>query len=217
MKPAEALIQAIGIRDQLAKHKDFQENPVDTSLTPVLPYRISNKVSLIIIGQDPTIQNEATRHKIEYTLNLDKPGALRKYLQHICQLLQIPFDEIYATNVFKYFYTIPPEKTFDVLKAHLKPNLELLREELTAYPRAKIITLGLPVLQLLAGDQAQVNHYWGYDKKTKTGTGIFRFCSKTENLLQRTIFPYPHLPATRIKFYKSWLDKYSEFAKSSKP
>ncbi|HRF66841.1 MAG TPA: hypothetical protein PK605_05250 [Ignavibacteria bacterium] len=194
---------------------DFKENPIDSNLLPVLPFRITNKIQLIILGQDPTVKNEKSRQSIEYTLNLDKAGSLKAYINQICNLLGISFDNIYATNVFKYFYTYPPERTMHVLYSHLPANLELLKEELAAYPNIPIIALGLPVLQLLAGEKAQVRDYWSYNPKTRKCEGKFTFCPAKDNKLERDIYPLPHQPSIRKDFYRSNLMNYIKYLKNN--
>jgi len=198
----------------LKSNNDFKENPIDSILLPVLPFRITNKIKLIIIGQDPTVKNEKSRESIEYTLNQDKAGSLKAYINQICSSLGISFENIYATNIFKYFYTDPPERTMRVLHSHLPANLELLKEELAAYPNIPIIALGLPVLQLLADEKAQVRDYWSYNPKTRKCDGIFRYCQAKDNKLKRDFYPFPHQPSIRKEFYSSNLKNYINFMKS---
>jgi uracil-DNA glycosylase len=214
MKANSVFIKSLEIRDYLKKLHDFPENPIDESLLPVLPFRVSNDIKLIIIGQDPTVKNTESRKSIEYTLNLDKNGSLKMYINSICKALGIDFENVYATNIFKYFYSIPPERTMNVLCNHLDKNLELLKEEISIYHKAPIITLGLPVLQLLAGDTEQVSKYWSYDKKTRSCLNTFSYCFKTANRLGRDFFPYPHQPGIRKEFYKENLTEYTKFLKS---
>ena len=213
MKTSGIFIKSLEIRDSLKSQNDFKENPIENTLLPVLPFRVSNKIKLIIIGQDPTVKNELSRKTIEYTLNLDINGSLKNYIKQICAGLGIEFENIYATNVFKYFYTYPPERTMHVLHSHLEPNLQLLRDEISAYPKAKIITLGLPVLQLMAGEQAQVSQYWGYDKKTGKSLYGFSACLPDANKLGRKFYPFPHQPKIVKGFYKNHLSKYINFVK----
>ena len=167
MKISEVLFKTQSIRDELKQSADFEENRIDIKLTPVAPFQIGNEIKLIIIGQDPTIKNEKSRSKITSTLNLNKSGALKNYIYEICIGLGLNMENVYATNVFKYFYTIPPAQTMQVLKVHLQPNLELLKTEIASFPKAKIITLGEPVLQLLTTDKNLVKDYWDYNRKTK--------------------------------------------------
>ena len=128
------------IFDQLT---DDSSNPIEKERF-IPPYFGGSDIKLIIIGQDPTIKNEKQRAKIKSTLNLDKDGALKRYVEQICIGLGISINNVYATNIFKYFYSEPPAKTFDVLKKHLSPNLRLLNKELSAFPNIPVLTLGEP-------------------------------------------------------------------------
>lgn len=215
MKTTVIFQETIEIRNTLKSKIDFKENPIDTNLLPVLPFRITNKIKFIILGQDPTVKNEKSRQTIEYTLNLDKAGSLKAYINQICSSLGISFENIYATNVFKYFYTYPPERTMHVLHAHLPSNLELLKEELAAYPKVPVIVLGLPVLQLLAGEKAQVREFWSYNSKTRKCDGKFTFCPAKDNKLDRDIYPFPHQPSIRKDFYKNNLQNYINYMKEN--
>ncbi len=215
MNTSEIFLYSLEIRNALKSKNDFKENPIDLNLLPVLPFRVTNNIKLMILGQDPTVKNEKSRESIEYTLNLDKAGSLKAYINQICNSLGISFENIYATNVFKYFYTIPPERTMHVLHSHLPANLELLKEELAAYPRIPIIALGLPVLQLLAGEKVQVREYWSYNSKSRKCDGKFTFCPAKDNKLERDIYPFPHQPSIRKEFYKSNLNNYISYVNNN--
>jgi uracil-DNA glycosylase len=194
--------------------KDCSINPIMKTQGFVPPYYRNEKlVKLIIIGQDPTIKNAYRRKYITKTLNLDKKGALKSYVESICQGLGISLDNVYATNLFKYFYHTPPAQTFDVLEEHLQPNLELLKKELSVFPKCPIITLGEPVLKLLLNYKAKVRHYWGYNTNTKISNGVFKYVLANDNQLNRNIYPFCHLPSIRKKFYKTTLNQYLEFVK----
>jgi uracil-DNA glycosylase len=214
MKPEEIIVKSLEIRENLRLNTDFTENQIDYQLKPVPPFQIGNEIKLVIIGQDPTIKNTRTRHRILKTLNLDKNGALKNYISDICKGLDFSFENVYATNLFKYFYTIPPAQTIHVLNAHLQPNLELLKTEIALYPEAKIITLGEPVLQLLTSDKNLVKEYWNYDYKSKQSNGSYRVCRAEENKLGRDFYPFPHQPSIRKEFYKNHLSKYISFVKN---
>ena len=191
-------------------------NPVEAKkeLDFVPPYFGKDDIKLIIIGQDPTIRNEERRKNITCTLNLDKSGALRGYVEQICEGLGITIENVYATNVYKYFYSEPPAKTFDVLKKHLEPNLRLLSKELSAFPNIPIITLGEPVLKLLSNDdKVKVREYWGYNPHTGSSNGKFKFVSDNENKLGRIMFPFCHQPSIRKQFYKDTFEKYIDYVK----
>ena len=130
--------------------------------------------------------------------------------------MDISIENIYATNIFKYFYTIPPAQTMSVLQAHLAPNLELLKEELSKFPKAKIITLGQPVLQLLAGEKKRVREYWDYNKNTGKSNRNCTLCKAEDNLLGRDFYPFPHQPSIRKEFYNVHLGEYIAFVRNQK-
>ena len=202
------LVKADEIRTILKEQNDFSINRIDNNLPIIKPFIGSGSIKLIIIGQDPTIKNEKTRKNIEYTLNLDKGNALRTYIGRICTGLGITIDNVYATNLFKYFYTTPPAQTIDVLYAHLQPNLELLKEEISVFKNTSIITLGEPVLQLLTTPNAKVREFWDYDRKTGVSNDYFKYSKANENKLGKDFYPFPHQPSIRKKFYEVTIDKY---------
>lgn len=161
--------EALKIRGILKASTDSEGNPVDMNLDPIYPFKGSDDIKLIIIGQYPTIKNEKQRGKIKTTLNLDKGGSLKTYITRICDSLGIKLENVYATNIFKYFYSDPPAKRIEVLRKHLDINLKLLMKELESYPNIPVITLGEPVLQLLSNKpDDKVRSYWGYEKGEST-------------------------------------------------
>lgn len=210
MKTNEIIIKATAIRDCLKFCMDYQENPIDDSLLPIPPFKISDQIKLIIVGQDPTIRNKTKRKNVETTLNLDKQGPLRKYILDICFKLEIDFHNIYATNVFKYFYLNPPSETFYILQNHLCPNLKLLKEELSNFPNLPVITLGDPVLKLLTKDQnnSEIKYFWDYNPNTKSSNMNFKYCQDKDNQLDRKIFPMPHQPSISKGFYSKFFKDY---------
>lgn len=218
MKINEILNKSTIIRDYLMYFEDSEENPINIKLIPIPPYKISNNVKLIVIGQDPTIRSEKGRARIDMTLNLDKGDSLRRYIDTICQRLNIDFENIYGTNLFKYFYSYPPSDTLKVLESHLKPNLKLLIEEISAYPEATIITLGEPILKLLVKNIkfGKMTYYWDYNKDTRKTNGKFKFSKKSENNLGRRFFPLPHQPSLSKDFYKNTLDDYLDFVRRNR-
>ena len=203
--------QAREIRDFLKNEHDFQTNPIDVKLPIIKPFIGVSEIKLIIIGQDPTIKNGTERNKIICTLNLDKRNSLYTYIQGICIGLGISIENVYATNLFKYFYSIPPAKTIDVLEQHLKPNLDLLKKEISKFKDTPIITLGQPVLMLLSGSKAKVREYWGYESLIKNGIKRFEFSTAEQNFLKKDFYPFPHQPSIRKEFYKNTLDEYIKF------
>ena len=201
------------VRRKLKSDNDFSSNPIDLILPVIKPFIGKGQIKLVILGQDPTIKNKTTRMNITCTLNLDKNNSLRRYIEDICTGLGITLDNVYATNLFKYFYTIPPAETMEVLKIHLHPNLELLQQELAEFENAAIIALGEPVLQLLTDEKTKVRAFWDYNVKTGLTNGNFTFSMAKENKLKKDFFPFPHQPSLRKKFYEKTLPVYINFMK----
>lgn len=214
MEIDKILQKATSIRDMLKKSMDDGDNPINTDLNPIPPYVGKEEIQIVILGQDPTIRNTKQRSKISCTLNLDKPGALLRYVQDdLCKGLGISIGNVYATNLFKYFYTNPPAGYQKLLSDHLSTNLELLREELSIFPDIPIITLGEPILTLIANgpEYRKVRVYWDYDKLAKNTNQNFKFCPEGKNKLGRIIFPFPHQPSLRKNFYRTTLADYIAF------
>ena len=197
------------VEDIMQQLPQYADNLIQPESGIVPPFIGKSEIKLIIIGQDPTIKNVERRKNINVTLNLDKNGALRTYIERICLSLGFLLDNIYATNLFKYFYTIPPAQTFDVLKAHLNDNLTLLTKELSVFPKCPTITLGEPVLKLLVNQEKpdMVRYYWDYNKNTKCSEGNFHFVSANDNKLARDFFPFCHQPSIRKEFYKKTFEQ----------
>jgi uracil-DNA glycosylase len=210
MDTKKVIEEALKIRDTIKTQMDSVLNPIDMKLNPVPPFKVSDEIKLIIIGQDPTIKNKSQREKISTTLNLNRGGSLATYIMNICDGLGISLKNVYATNIFKYFYSIPPASTMDVLFNHLDLNLRLLRNELQIYAGLPVITLGEPVLQLLSnipGDK--VRKYWDYNK----GISGLSFNKCTDNDFDRPFYPFPHQPSIRKEFYNRFLYKYLQYVK----
>ena len=186
---------------------DDPANPIDFDLSPVKPYIGDEEIKLIIIGQDPTIRNIQRRKYINTTLNLDKNGALKTYVENICRELDISVQNVYATNIFKYFYSIPPADTPNVLIKHKTQNIELLRKEIECYKDSPIITLGEPVLRLLTDEGEKVRDYWNFQERG------YKYLSPDNNILRRYIFPFPHQPSMRKHLYSSNFDNYIDYMK----
>jgi len=206
--------EALKIRNAIKSSMDFDINPIDDTLSIIPSFKGKAEIKLIIIGQDPTIKNINSRKNISCTLNLDKNNSLRTYVDRICTLLEINIENVYATNLYKYFYTLPPANTPEVLKSHLQPNLDLLKQEIDVYSDVQIITFGEPVLQLLTTEKEKVHDYWDYNLKKKTTDANFRFLPANENKLGRDFFPFPHQPSIRKVFYNNTLENYISFMRS---
>ncbi|MCP4344583.1 MAG: hypothetical protein GY795_03530 [Desulfobacterales bacterium] len=207
-------IKAIAIRNSLKQNKDDGDNPINIKLKPVDPFIGNNKINLVIIGQDPTIRNFKQRSKIKKTLNLDRKGAIRTYIETICKGLNISIENVYATNLFKYFYTYPPAKTPHVLESHSEENIALLIEELSFLSSQPIVTLGEPVLKLISMEFKDMKFYWDYQKNKPNKSGLnYKICPKTNSRLNTLFYPFPHQPSMGKTFYKNNLNGYIEFLK----
>jgi hypothetical protein len=204
----------------MAKLKASELNQyIDFSLTPPSPFRGQGPIRLIVLGQDPTVQKPDYRKKIKVTLLLNQPGWLRTYLNKVCQRLGIDLDEnIYATNLLKNFFSIPPDKMrkkdpsfFQKAAEHWIP---LLKKEIAEFKNVPILPLGEPVLNCLTKSPARtlIRHYWGYEGPARYGQN-FAFIPPSENILSRIIFPFPHIPGLAHKFYRQQMDGYLAFMK----
>ena len=196
---------------------------VDASLQIPQPFIGAGPIKLIVLGQDPTVKNEASRKSIKTVLNLDTNGSVRAYLSGVCSKLGIDLKQhLYATNLFKNFFVQPPTqiKEIDIFQTLLPIWLPLLKEELAQYPDVPVITLGEPVLQtiLKPGMPERLREYWGYTVQWKTGQiQPLQYLKPEDNLLGRNIFPFPHQPSLRKQFYKEQMYEYITFMKTMVP
>lgn len=221
MTSSEVTQEAIEIRDLLKSKKDCADNPIDDSLNPVPPFNGGGEIKLIIIGQDPTVDPESDINAITTTLKLNVHGPLKIYIDNVCAALGITLENVYATNVFKYFYTTRPAETMHVLYAHVIENLVLLKKELAMFPEARIITLGEPVLKLLTGKKEKVNYYWDYIKPPKNSSkdiekcgGKFKKCDSI-NEINRIFYPFPHLTTVNMnRYYIKNKNAYLDYVKN---
>ncbi len=214
------MIDTKGIRKVIKKLKSSDiRSYIDTSLPLPNPFRGSGKIKLIILGQDPTVQNPEYRKKIKVTLLLNQQGGLRKYLDKICKALGIDLDKnIYATNLLKNFFTVPPDtlrkdnpEFFGKAADHWVP---LLKKEIEEFENVPILPLGEPVLNCIvkSSDWVLIRNYWGYEGPAQYGLN-FNYIKPTENILSRAVFPFPHIPGLSHKFYRQQMDGYLSFMK----
>jgi len=192
---------------------------IDTSLTPPDPFRGRGKIRLIILGQDPTVQDPEYREKIKVMLLLNQPGGLRTYLENVCKALDIDLDKnIYATNLLKNFFIVPPDtmrkKDPQFFRKAADHWIPLLKEEIEEFENVPILPLGEPVLNCLtkSSDQALIRYYWGYEGPALYGRN-FSYIKPTENVLSRVVFPFPHIPGLSHKFYRQQMNGYLAFMK----
>ena len=194
---------------------------VDTKLPVPRPFHGTGEIRLFIIGQDPTVRRAESRKTITTTLNLDRGGSLRTYLDRLCSDLGLDLDEnVYASNACKGFFTEPPTSidTCDVLAESAPVWLPLLQEELDHFPDAVVISLGQPILTVLVqpGKPTEMKRYWGYhpDWKRKGKFQEMHAIQAVDSTMGRTIYPFVHQPTMRgprAAFYRRRRDEYIQF------
>lgn len=210
--------KANSILTQLSKDTTLGKY-IDQSLPIPQPFRGSENIKLIFLGQDPTVKNAASRHSIKTVLNLDKNNALKKYLTEICDKLGITLkDNVYATNLYKNFFVAPPTQVaeIDIFEQFAPAWLPFLVKELSEFDNVPVITLGEPILGPLTLDHVsqKVHDYWGYVRKWETHPLLsFRHLNASDNKISRTVFPFPHQPSSNRRFYKTMRDAYIVYAK----
>lgn len=203
------------VTDNLIKsqYKSF----IDGSINVPVPFQGEGDIKLIILGQDPTVQNPEYRKKIKVTLLLNQLGGLRTYLRNICNGLGINLEKnIYATNLLKNFFTKPPDQirkeNFEFMQLVAAYWIPLLIKEISVFPNIPVLTLGEPVLNCLlkTSDWVLIRNYWGY-KGPALYDENFIFISSEENVLNRNIFPFPYIHGLKHKFYLSQIGGYLKF------
>jgi hypothetical protein len=194
---------------------------LDSALTPPVPFVGTGPVRLIILGQDPTVKAPGSRAEVRTVLNLDRPGALRRYLQGLCEKLGLDLEKhIFATNYVNAFFRDPPAsiKDPDLLRLASAFWRPVLQEQLDPFPDVPLLALGQPLLRQLVhpGAPGDVRTYWGYDPAWKRGDqGPFTHLDPPLNHLGRHIFPFPHQPSSNKAFYTSRRPKYIAYMKES--
>ncbi|KUG24878.1 hypothetical protein ASZ90_005314 [hydrocarbon metagenome] len=202
---------------ELMKSDSLLTRFIDISVPIPNNFRGSGEIKLILIGQDPTVKIAESRKNINTVLNLDKNGSIKKYVVRICDAIGIKLEEnVFATNFAKNFFVSPPAsmKEIDVLKESKKYWLPLLQSEIKEFPKAKIISLGEPILNVLVKDNFNkyVRFYWNYTKDWEARNDFsFGRIEEYQNEIDRVIYPLPHRPALRIRFYKEKLEDYLKF------
>lgn len=194
---------------------------IDSTLIPPDPFRGASEIKLIVLGQDPTVHDPMHRKNLKVTLLLNQPGRLRKYIEDICNGLDINLDKnVYATNLLKNFFTVPPDKLNKSNPNFYKKAAEywipLLRDEFKEFENVPVLSLGQPVLNCLmkTPDQTFIRYYWGFEREGEYGSH-FGYVEPNENVLSRVIFPFPHLPGRSHKIYqKQQFDSYLKFMKN---
>jgi len=182
-------------------------------------YYGGGKIKLIVIGQDPTIINKASRKGITTVLNLDKPGKMQRFIFSVCEKLGIdPVKELYATNLYKNFFDEPPHYSAEVMKKFFDLWFPILKEEVSLFPNVPIITKGDHVLETILDEKKDrcVRNYWGFAEDWRIGIGLpYKYVLPNENSLGRLIFPFPRQTSMLREFYLERCESYLEHVKKN--
>jgi hypothetical protein len=211
---ARGMLKAIASDPELSRF-------IDITLDIPSVFRGSGEIRLIVLGQDPTVKNPRSRARIKTVLNLDRQGGLCRYLEQICERLGLDLGlDVYATNYLKNFFVKPPTQIeeINVFEVFGPIWLPLLRDELASFPGIPVITLGEPILSTLVREGANpyVRDYWGYAPAWKSGEARpFSFLMPEGNQLDRKMFPFPHQPSIRKRFYSERFEDYAAFVRNT--
>lgn len=230
MTETAAAVQSIvaewdGVRARLA-HGPEVGRYVCTDVAMPTPHLGRGEVRLVIVGQDPTVQEEAAIQRIGTVLNLDRRGPLLTFVEGYCERLGVSLDNVYATNACKSHFTLRPTEIrdaegVDVLALPAPYWLPILHRELALFPRATVISLGQPVLSMLVreGFSREVKDNRGYHRRWREGrTNPMRSVLAEESTVERQFFPFVHQPSfhsRRSEFYPARLDDYAAFVRRS--
>jgi uracil-DNA glycosylase len=196
---------------------------VDAELALPRPFLGTGEIHLVIIGQDPTVENKATRKKVTTVLMLDGKGHLSRFLSSVGERLDYSLENVYATNVCKNFFKETPtqikaETGIDVIGLSNPRWLPLLQEELSWFPNAAVLALGEPVLQSLVrtGYSQDVKTYWGYQREwSRKRFESFKPVVAEQSVIDRMFFPFVHLNTNRKgrsgAFYVARFNDYLDF------
>lgn len=191
---------------------------IDDNLDVPDSYVGRGPIKLVIIGQDPTIGDAKRRREITQALMLNsEKNNLTRFLREVCSRLGLSLeDNVYARNLCKGFFTVPPSRLKSprlVLEAG-KEWLPVLLDELGLFPDATVLTLGEPVLDVfLPGDQHRpMRWFWGYHANWRDGKfSPFRHAEGPTSHLKRAFYPFIHLNSRSRGFYKTQFDGYLTF------
>jgi uracil-DNA glycosylase len=191
---------------------------VDGSLEVPQPFLGQGDVRLIILGQDPTVDNPKSRKGISTVLTLDRPGNLRTFVEKVCAGLGLSLDNVYATNVFKCFFTQRPTtvRDPDLLRLSFPYWLPILQRELAAFRGAAVVTFGEPLLKVLVQSECvqKVRGYLGYHPQwQQRKRNPFGWVQRDQSTIGRSFFPLPHQPSMRQRFYSERFDEYLAFVR----
>jgi len=223
---SDVLAKAKAIRQMACRHP-IVGHFVDVTRPIPRPFLGTGDIRLVIVGQDPTVQRTESRAKITTVLNLDRRGSLHTYLVNLCRDLDLDIDQhVYATNACKCFFTDPPTTILkrdgvDVLVESADLWLPLLVDELAHFPDAFIMSLGEPVLAMLARPEHRhpMREYWGYHRRWPEGMYVsMHAIDAEESTVGRRIFPIVHEPTQRGRrtaFYRERRQAYIAFIREA--
>jgi len=199
---------------------------VDTQMPLPKLFHGGGEIRLVLIGQDPTVENIETRKKVNTVLMLDRRGHLSNFISNLCAKFGLTLANVYATNCCKNFFNQTPTQikkkhNIDVITLASQLWLPVLKQELSWLPKATVFTLGEPVLSVLvrSGFAQNVKSYWGYRQGwNDKGFNDFRQVSANESAIDRSFFPFVHLNTSRKSksgaFYEARLKSYVEFVQN---
>jgi uracil-DNA glycosylase len=192
---------------------------IDDTLPIPQPFggRNSGPIKLIVIGQDPTVGSAKTRARITHALMLnDEKAKLTVFLSSACTSLGITLkDNVYATNLCKCFFTEPPRRVQSPkLVQETGPVwLDILRQELTLFQDAAVISLGEPVLDVLLKPTARnsMKWFWGHQPRWKhIPQRPFQRVEPDQSTLGRRFYPFIHINSD-FGFYAARRHDYQQF------
>ena len=194
---------------------------IDDTIPVPRPFVGTGDIRLVILGQDPTVNELSTRQAITTVLMLDQKGSnLHRFLTGICTGLGISLDQnVYATNVCKNFFTEPPKNvmTTDLIGLSWHYWRPLVVAELDRFPKAAILTLGNPILHVTVREPAvkDLKHYWGHvGGKVMKEHGEYRLVEEQHSTLGRPFFPFPHITnISATELYRTHRNDYLSFVR----
>jgi uracil-DNA glycosylase len=137
-----------GYPQHCTKCKVFSKTAVNLQVDPY--YQSSGNLRLMLIGQDPTIFNDPERVKQVLMLN-ESNGQLALWLKDLIGK-GYDFVTLYATNLVKCTFGMPPSTTREGGLKFLQPYFEICKDylvkELNGFAPNCVLTLGEPAHML---------------------------------------------------------------------
>lgn len=125
------------------------QEPIELRVEPFL--REGNTYKLMIVGQDPTVQNDPEKVKEVLMLN-DNNSQLSHWLTDLFGKQVFNYITIYATNLVKCSFKTAPSKQSNNIQKFLEPYFkccqQYIKSEIQNYSPDLVITLGEPAHRL---------------------------------------------------------------------